>query len=412
MLESRRLVRRATALSSLVATMLVASLMAVSPAEAGKVRPDFWGMHSPDWVSGPSVPVGAANLTITSTHWPALEVKNGKFYWGNLDAQVAAVEERGAKPMILLGPSTKFHSTRPRSPDYADFMPRKRAWKRYVAKVAGRFGDRLDYQVWPEPNIIQNWKGTPRQMARLTAWTSSVIRRIAPDATVVSPGVALRLDEQRAWTMRYFSQRIGGKSLHRYIDAIAIDPFPMQTGTPEDAFRIMKDVKRRLRRIGVREPIWVNEINYGVAGAFAPTRTRYRMNTQQAYVMRTYVLAAAAGMQRTYWLGWGHFDELGVHLVKKNGRPSAVARSYVQVRKWLNNTRSRGCRVSRGDVWTCTFRTAGEVRRVHWKVRGTALITSPSSTERVETQEGGVRHQDGRRRLTIDQRPVMVASRR
>ena len=58
-------------------------------------------------------------------------------------------------------------------------MPNISAWKAYVSQVAKRYGSRLDYQIWPEPNIIQNWQGTTRQMAQLTVVASKAIHKYA-----------------------------------------------------------------------------------------------------------------------------------------------------------------------------------------------------------------------------------------
>ena len=156
-------------------------------------------------------------------------------------------------------------------------MPTVDAWKNYVTGFAERYGTRLDYQIWPEPNIIENWKGTPEQMATLTVVASKAITADAgKKATVVSPAVALRLKSQHKWTVTYFKQKVGGKRVHTFLDAIAIDPFPEQKGTPEDSYQIMRSVKKQLGKIGVRKPFWNNEINYGVAGGGArpPPRTR------------------------------------------------------------------------------------------------------------------------------------------
>jgi hypothetical protein len=102
--------------------------------------------------------------------------------------------------------------------------------------VAKRFGQRLDYQIWPEPNIVQNWKGNPRQMAVLTMVAARAIERHAGQgATVVSPAVAVRLPSQQRWMIDYFRQRVGGHRVHSYVDAVAVDPFPEASGTPEDS---------------------------------------------------------------------------------------------------------------------------------------------------------------------------------
>ena len=283
-----------------------------------------------------------------------------------------------------------------------------------MSRVADRYGTRLDYQIWPEPNIIQNWEGSPRQMAKLTMVASKAITKHAGrKAKVVSPAVALRLASQRRWTVKYFKQKVGGKRVHAYVDAVAIDPFPQEKGTPEGSYRIMRSMKKKLGRIGVRKPFWNNEINYGVAGGGDLSTTTYSTDEQQSFVIRTYVLSAAAKMQRTYWLGWNRIAGVAVHMTDSSGVPLQPSDSYRVVRSWLNGTNFKGCKKRRNGLWVCTTRASQtEVRRIYWKPSaGAVTIQTPASTTRVEDQEGVVYLTPGARSISVNYRPIMVASR-
>lgn len=405
--------RRAIWLSPLLALLLAASVaVGASPAQAQRIKPDFWGMHDSDWTTPPTYPVGSANFTTSRTYWQYVELRKGRYDWTRLDQQVAAAESVGAQPMVLLGQTPRFHSARPGSAEYDDFMPKISAWKRYVTKLATRYGTRIDYQIWPEPNIVQNWKGSPRQMALLTAVASKAIKKAAgKKAKVVSPAVALRLASQRKWTLEYFQQSIGGVRVHRYIDAIAIDPFPEQAGAPEDSFAIMRGIRRSLSAIGVRKPIWNNEINYGVPGGGATTAVKYSVAKQRSYVIRTYVLSAFARMQRTYWLGWFSNSTMAINMADSTGRPLGPGKSYAVVHSWLNQTNFKGCTTRKG-MWLCTAKKGDEVRSIYWKRSGNATITTPASTLRVENQNGAVDDRGGRTTVRVTSRPIMVASTR
>ena len=52
------------------------------------------------------------------------------------------------------------------------------------------------------------------------------------------------------WMVNYFQQSSGGKKVHTYVDAIAIDPFPEKLGHPEDAYALMQDARKQLAKIG------------------------------------------------------------------------------------------------------------------------------------------------------------------
>lgn len=398
----------------LLTPALVLSSFALAPAaQSQTIKPTFWGMHHNDWTKKPSVTVGAANFTTSSTYWPAIETSAGVYNWTHLDNQVAAARAAGARPMIVLGQTPQFYSPTPSSADYRTSVPDLTAWKNYVTQVAQRYGTQLDYQIWPEPNVTQNWQGTVAQMAQLTAVAATAIHQYAgKGAIVVSPAVALRTSGQRAWTLAFFKQKVGGKRIHTYIDAIAIDPFPEQKGTPEDSYAIMTSIKKSLAKIGVRTPIWNNEINYGVRGGHAATGVRYPMAKQQSFVVRTFALSAAAGMQRTYWLAWSVSPELSVNMTTSKGAATPVAKSYTTVRNWLNGTNFRGCKVKRG-LWTCTA-TKGkhDVRRIYWAAKGRIKVPTVASSLRLENQAGAKAKLRGSRVIKVDYRPVMVASRK
>ena len=160
----------------------------------------------------------------------------------------------------------------------------------------------------------------------------------------------------------------------------------------------MRSTRRQLAQIGVRKPIWNNEINYGVAGGGATTRTRYCVDKQQSYVIRTYVLSAAARMQRTYWLGWFRTRRMAVHMADDAGRRRPPATSYEVVRSWLNRTvLPRLSPGRRGPVDLHGQARTGEVRRIYWKPRGGAV------TVRIPARDAG-RGPGGRR-----QRPAPAA---
>jgi hypothetical protein len=342
----------------------------MSCAQAQQISPAFWGMHDGDWTSAPTVPVGSANFTVSGVYWSSVHTAPGTFDWTRLDEQVEAAEAIDARPMLILGRTPRFASTKPLSADYEDQMPELAFWREYVAAVAERYGTSIDYQIWPEPNIVQNWQGTPAQMAKP-----------------------------------------GGKPVRTFVDAVAIDPFPETRGTPEDSYRLMRSVRKQLASIKVRKPLWNNEINYGIAGGYDPSPVRLTVAKQQSYVIRTFALSAAAGMRRTYWLGWYGDPEIAVKMADEDGNALPPGKSYAVVREWLNRTNMRGCRQDRRGLWTCTATTAEETRRIYWKPSGKATIRIPRSALRIESQGGGVDASPGRR-ARVNFKPVMVATSR
>ena len=223
------------------------------------------------------------------------------FDWTTIDRQVEAAEAIGAKPMIVLGRTPRFASSRPRADDYYVLRRRLRAWKTYVTRWPGDTEPDWSTRCGPSPTSFRTGRGRRDRWLTLTMVAAKAITtHVGAKAKVISPAVAVRLTSRETGWQR-FQATCRRKRVQAYVDAVALDPFPEKRGTPEDSYRLVLAVKRQLARIGVRKPLWNNEINYGVAGALAETTLCYSIDKQQAYVIRTYALSAAARMQRTYW---------------------------------------------------------------------------------------------------------------
>ncbi len=147
-------------------------------------------MHVPSPIGAefPDAPVAAVNLTTSQVYWNQVETAPGQYDFSRLDQIVSTSKDRGAQPMLVLGFTPAFHASSPESPTARATMPDPAAWRRWVTTVAERYGNRIDYQVWPEPNIVSNWEDSPAQMARLTAVAGEIVHERAPEALVVAPG--------------------------------------------------------------------------------------------------------------------------------------------------------------------------------------------------------------------------------
>jgi hypothetical protein len=157
--------------------------------------------------------------------------------------------------------------------------------------------------------------------------------------------------------------------------------------------------------------LWTNEINYGVAGGHQKSRTRLTVNQQRSYVIRTYVLSAAARVERTYWLGWFPRDTMAISMANRYGRARPPATSYRVVHSWLNRSQFQGCSRDRRRLWTCTARKGTELRRIYWRESRSTKVRIGHKALRVEAQAGRV-DESPPRVLRVSHRPVMVAWRR
>jgi hypothetical protein len=283
------------------------------------------------------------------------------------------------------------------------------AWTDYVSNVVHRYGTKVDYQIWPEANIGSNWSGSPKQLAQLVASASRIIHGVAPKAVVVSPAMVLRLQYQRTFFTKFFRTTVGGKRVGRYVNAVGLDLYPLQDGTPEDSMTLLRKARSTLRSYKVAAPIWNVEINYGVKGGAQPIQHHSSGTKQASYVVRTYVLNAAAGVKRVYWLGWGSYPTMDIALATADGSPTKAGRAYRTVATWLRGQRPGGCaHNSKRHLYTCKLVKSGRASWVYWTTKGKTVVRLPKGSRKVVSMTGEVSRTHGGKRLTVTSSPVWV----
>lgn len=408
-----RAVRRWAGRGGLAASVVALALtvQACGPAEASThVTSRYFGMHDPGLASAfPKVPVGAFNLTTDGVYWPEIETANGHFDWSRLDALVAQAHAHGAQPLLVLGQTPAFHSTKPHDPVVAATVPTMTAWRAYVRHVVGRYRARIDYQIWPEANITQNWSGTQAQLARLVVAAARIIHQKSRAAVVVSPAMVLRRTYQQHAMSTFFATRVGGIRVGRYVNAVAVDAYPLEHGTPEDSAALIRAGHRILVANKVRAPLWNVEINYGVAGAHASVPS-FTARKQASYVVRTYLLDAANGVKRVYWLGWARIDEVAIQMVKPDQvTPTPAGQAYAMVRRWMLGQMVRSCVRNPGTaVYACKLVRAGKASWVYWTTKGTARVRVPQGSRHLQRMLGSVQGTHAGARIVVTQAPVRV----
>ena len=388
-----------------------------TPTHGTTVTSSFFGLHAP--LLGTHFPVvdpGVVDLTTNNVYWPQLETSPGDFDFGTLDPMVAQALANHAKPLLVLGVTPWFHSTTPglTAADAAraqPTLPDLAAWKTYVTAVATHYSDTIEYQIWPEPNVKNNFSGTAAEMAKLVVVAARIIHGIAPGAKVVAPAMVLRLRSERVFMAQFFDPaRNGGLRVGDYVDAAGVDPYPLMNGTPEDSIALVQNAQKVLAAEHVTVPLWNLEVNYfvpvgGVTPAAPPSD-----RTSSSYVIRTYVLNAAANVKRVYWLGWLRYFNLGISMVAEDGvTPTAAGQAFTRVRSWLLGRHARGCAYDKvSGVYSCQFARDGRTSWVYWTQLGSAHVRAPAGVRRVQTMYGVTTRTHHGDRIRITDAPVWV----
>lgn len=193
------------------------------------------------------------------------------------------------------------------------------------------------WQIWNEPNAWETWPGTPAEFATIWQAGYAAAKAADPTALVVSPGLYV-FDGQwydsvgHSDGLRYLDQVLMGRpGLWSSFDVLAIHPYmpdvapdqPGLYGTISfwgrlNTARAWLDAHTQ-RYGGQPRPLWISEIGWSTctanqsdcyAGAAASSHRASvtldalvgKSEQQQAdYLVRTYALAMATGVQHLSW---------------------------------------------------------------------------------------------------------------
>ena len=154
------------------------------------------GEEAGNW---PSAPFGALRLWDNGTAWSQIEVEPGVYKWDNLEGALENAQSKGMTDVLMvLGTTPEWNAKKVTDTDYpqpgAASAPKDlKAWDAWVTEVATKYKGRINaYQIWNEANLKNFWNGTPEEMADLTKRAYDIIKKIDPEATVVSASPTTR----------------------------------------------------------------------------------------------------------------------------------------------------------------------------------------------------------------------------
>jgi hypothetical protein len=408
------------ALALVVAGQLPAEGSPPAQLPGRTVRPAFFGMHDGDPTTWPAASFGSLRLWDSGVSWRQLETAPGTFDFSRLDRVVLDARSRGVRVTLVLGQTPTFHvaesAATPTSREYigggATRMPDLAAWRAYVRTVARRYAGQVEaLQVWNEPNVAGFWSGTPAQMARLTYWAAMEVRRAEHRSghhlKLVAPSFVAR--SNTAVLDAYWRQQVRGRRMSELVDAVALSTYPPRDLGPEASVRLLEQVRRAvLEYRDVDLPVWNSEVNYGIApGGPDGQPPRLSVERQASYVIRTYLLNAAAGVQRVFWYSWDQAGVASVRLSRADGATTLAGRAVSRVARWMQQGPLVGCTRDPAGTYRCRLATVHGRTTVVWQPSGTERIrVRPGS--RVTDLRGDTTVLGASRRLTVDFRPLLV----
>ncbi|GFZ91875.1 hypothetical protein GCM10008018_42740 [Paenibacillus marchantiophytorum] len=231
-----------------------------------------------------------------SAFWGEVELKKGIFngFYPKHDLFMQAIQRNSLTPFMDLMSRDEFYDNN--STPYSD--EGRAAFARYAQEVLNHYGSQVPWvEVYNEyniPNYGDNGDGPadsrPDYYFKMLKKTYEAVKSIRPDVTVVGAATAgIPLE----WLEEVFKQ--GGLS---YMDAISVHPYRYPL-TPEGLVEELGKLDALIKRYnnGQSKPIWITEIGW-------PTHIGPRSvdeQTQASYLIRTYVLALASGVDKIFW---------------------------------------------------------------------------------------------------------------
>lgn len=139
-----------------------------------------------------------------------------------LEANMRFAENRGAHLMFVFGepPLDAVHVS-------YNKVPTAEAWIQFVTDTVKESAGRIKYwELWNEPAYTQYWDGTPEELAEQSRVAYQIIKRLQPDAVVLSPSFTeVELPRGRAFLERYCAAGgltyCDGVAWHGYAGAVA-----------------------------------------------------------------------------------------------------------------------------------------------------------------------------------------------
>jgi hypothetical protein len=225
-----------------------------------------------------------------------IAVGPGRYDWGFHDQAINELRSRNIQVIGLLnGPTPGWMSGRS---DTQFVAPDPQAFATFAAAVVERYKDRISHwEIWNEPENSSYWQpsANPAAYAQLLIQASAAIKRVDPNAKVLSggvvtpePGVSFltELSKHGAWNAFDII------SVHAYVDPKT--PEEGQIGAAG-----IGQVKALADRLGSK-PIWNTEYGWATSGSNR-TPIAFSGEDQANYLLRGAALMRAAGAERILW---------------------------------------------------------------------------------------------------------------
>ena len=377
----------------------------------------YFGMHihrATTTTAWPAARFGTLRLWDAGLTWEHLEPTKGNWQFAKLDKYVELARQNGAEPLYTFGVTPRWASARPDE----DFVygkggraePRDMGdWASYVRAVATRYKGRIRYyELWNEPTFSEIEKnkgfysGSAAKMVEMARVAHKVLKEIDPENKLLSPGIVGGGFER----VNLFLS-LGGKDVTDIVAYHFYSPNPEQMLWHTERLRAVMAKNKIADR-----PIWNTEYGFDVPDPGKPLPSSGARDQREfaAYVARSLVIGAAAGIDRFIWYSW---DGGNMGLKEKNSQlPGPAGLAYSQTVRWLRGAVVRECRSEDKRFWQCELARGDRRAWMVWQVDAEKSWNPPEhwkATE-YETLDGKLVRLKGGEMLPLSPSPLLIKS--
>ena len=228
---------------------------------------------------------GGAEVMRMDISWKAVQRHGpGDARWGQYDHSIAAMRERGIKPLIMIAnaPDWAAHpscANEAHCPPAADHLP---DWATFARRVANRYPGAAAIEVWNAPNTFAWWpiSGSgpdAAHYARVWNWAATAIHRADANTPVLfgSLGIAGGNENPNSDTaipnyLPVFYRNLDRRAL-RSFDGLSIHPYPSLAELDEFSGRFLTTIRQARAVRNQHDPgrkLWVTETGMTTTGSF------------------------------------------------------------------------------------------------------------------------------------------------
>jgi len=364
------------------------------------------------WINAshyPTVPFGGVRLWDTNTTWAQIETSRGSYYWTDLDVWLGNIKSHGQDAMYTFGRVPHWASSESAAPP-SDLNSGDNIWKEFVTAIVKHSLSSSElhiayYEMWNEPDLTNNWAGTPAQLVQMANDAYTIIHALDPSAKVIGPSPTTGNQWGIHFLPSYYAA--GGATpqdivgMHAYL----YDNTGHFATSPAGITTTISQLQTLMAQYGISAlPIWFTEGAWTGAVVTIPSFTPAQ---QAAYLAQEYMLMWSTGaVSRYYWYTWD--GNLGT-LWTPTGGMTQAGTAYNLLAEWLTGSVRGSCTEDSTGTYICSLTlSSGYTAEIIWNANTSKTVTVDASFLTSKTLANSTVHSISNHQIAIGPLPVLI----